>query len=223
MTKPYTGKDSDRRYEGETVDITFNLKRCIHAQECVKRLNEVFDTKKRPWIQPDNASADAAADVIHRCPSGALHYDRKDGGEAEPIPTENTMVTWAKGPIQFTGDLEIRSKGVEIEQETRATLCRCGESKNKPFCDNSHNDIDFVPEDPAAIEINPDVASGGKLKIEAYHQGPLGVHGAMTIKDAEGNILHQGEESYLCRCGASKNKPFCDGSHHGINFEVDEE
>ncbi len=132
MTDKYRGKSMDRRYSGEAVDITYNLKRCIHAAECVRRLSEVFNTQRRPWITADGASADQIAATVEHCPSGALHYERKDGG-GERTPRTNHIVIWHNGPLQFSGDLRIEGAAVDVQDETRAALCRCGASHNKPF------------------------------------------------------------------------------------------
>lgn len=134
MDEKYTGKAQDRRYVGSDADILYNVKRCIHAEECIQRLASVFDAKKRPWITPTGAPVEAIVEVIPKCPSGALHYERKDGGLEETAPPENTITLWADGPVQFHGDLIIEGATVELKGETRATLCRCGASENKPFC-----------------------------------------------------------------------------------------
>ena len=47
---------SNKTYKGRDIDVTFELKRRIHAAECGRRLQSVFDVAKRPWVQPDNAS-----------------------------------------------------------------------------------------------------------------------------------------------------------------------
>jgi CDGSH-type Zn-finger protein/uncharacterized Fe-S cluster protein YjdI len=219
---PYTGKDQDRRYTGQHADVTYSLKRCIHARECVTRLNTVFNPDQRPWIQVGDTPADALAEVVVRCPSGALHIDRKDGGEPEATPAENRIILWADGPLQLTGDVHISGAQVEIQSETRATLCRCGESKNKPFCDNSHRDIAFKaevrtsPKGDLALE-----AEGGTLRITPHANGPIQVDGAVRIINEHGTGIFAGTQTFLCRCGGSQNKPFCDGSHHAKNFTAD--
>jgi len=216
----YTGTADDKRYTSDAADVTYSLHRCIHAKECVNRLHAVFDTGKRPWIQPGEASADDLLDVIVRCPSGALHLHRKDGGAEETTPTENTVRVWRDGPLQFTGDLHIHGANVAVEGETRATLCRCGASKHKPFCDNTHLDTGFEggaqQTDATIVE-----ATGGPLHITATENGPLGVEGNVQITDPEGHILFTGDETWLCRCGGSGNKPFCDGTHNEIGFEAE--
>jgi uncharacterized Fe-S cluster protein YjdI len=118
-----------KRYEGQAIEVTYDSARCLHAAECVRGLPPVFDTAKRPWIDPDGADADAVAAVIRRCPTGALHYALGDGEPEQPsVPTRVRLP--AGGPILLAGDLDL-----EGTSETRAALCRCGQSGNQPFCD----------------------------------------------------------------------------------------
>lgn len=216
----YTGKDQDRRYRGEDIDVTYNAKRCIHAAECVRRLSSVFDTQRRPWIQPDGAAADSVAEVVLKCPSGALHYERTDGGAAEPTPAANRVTLWTDGPLQLEGDLSILGAQVALQDETRATLCRCGASENKPFCDNTHKKNGFSAPPPATIKADA-AEQAGKLTVTAQANGSLQVEGHFTIFDADGNIIFSGEKTWLCRCGASSHKPFCDGTHKSLPFIAD--
>jgi uncharacterized Fe-S cluster protein YjdI len=84
-------------YQGKDIDVTFELKRCIHAAECGRRLREVFDVDKRPWVQPDNATADQVQATIDHCPSDALKYVRHDGGAQERRPAKNVIVVTDSG------------------------------------------------------------------------------------------------------------------------------
>jgi uncharacterized Fe-S cluster protein YjdI len=68
---------SRKTYEGREVDVSFDPDVCIHAAECVKGLPAVFDTGRRPWIQPDNAPAGEVVAQVGRCPSGALRIERR--------------------------------------------------------------------------------------------------------------------------------------------------
>ena len=132
-------KGSLRRYTGEAIDVTYDADRCIHAAECVRGLPAVFDTDRRPWILPSGASADAIAAVIEKCPSGALHYTRHDGGAAESPPEQTTIRPVPGGPLYVHGFVQLRAAdGSLLVEDTRMALCRCGQSGNKPFCDNSH-------------------------------------------------------------------------------------
>ncbi|MFD3687066.1 (4Fe-4S)-binding protein [Nocardiopsis sp. NPDC058631] len=71
-----SGGSGRKTYKGRSISVTFEAGRCQHAAECVRGLPEVFDIEQRPWIQPDNASADRTAEMVRCCPSGALEYRR---------------------------------------------------------------------------------------------------------------------------------------------------
>lgn len=135
-------------YEADGITVYFEARRCIHAQRCVHDLPAVFDIERRPWIDPSASSADLLADVIHRCPSGALTYERTDGGPPEPIQEKPSITLAPNGPLFVRGRLEIKAPdGTTVSDEPRVALCRCGASKNKPFCDNSHRAIGFSTEE----------------------------------------------------------------------------
>lgn len=120
-----------KRYEGEHIEVTYDPVRCLHAAECVRGMPAVFDTAKRPWIAPDGGDAEALAAVIRRCPTGALHYTLHDGEPEQPsVPTQ--VLLPVDGPLLLRGDLEL-----DGERETRAAVCRCGQSANEPYCDRS--------------------------------------------------------------------------------------
>lgn len=222
MSEKYVGRTQDRRYAGTDVDITYNLKRCIHAEFCVRHLAQVFDKNKRPWISPDGASAEEVAAVNLLCPSGALHYERKDGGSPEPVPATNTIIVWKDGPLQLIADFTLNGAAVDLTAETRATLCRCGASQNKPFCDNAHKTIGFSAHEVEPLEPRPElIQSGGRLNVTAQPDGPLEIEGNLEIRDESGNTLFVGTKTTLCRCGESSKKPFCDGTHKTIGFRAE--
>jgi uncharacterized Fe-S cluster protein YjdI len=132
-------QDGLRHYTSAAIDVSYDADRCIHAAECVRGLPAVFDTGRRPWVLPSDGSADAIAAVIERCPSGALHYTRRDGGAPESPPEQTTITPVPGGPLYVRGLIQLRSAdGRSITKDSRAALCRCGQSQNKPFCDNSH-------------------------------------------------------------------------------------
>jgi uncharacterized Fe-S cluster protein YjdI len=133
-----------QRYETDAIAVTFDPGLCIHSARCLQGLPGVFDVRKRAWIAPENASADETAAVIHRCPSGALTYERKDGGPAEVADPEPIVYPSPGGPLVVRGAITITdAAGGILYSGARATLCRCGASENKPFCDNSHLRIGF--------------------------------------------------------------------------------
>ena len=217
----YTGKADDRRYNGDDIDITYSLKRCIHAAECVNKLASVWDKNKRPWINANGAAADEIATVVHLCPSGALHYERKDGGAEEPTPAENRIILWHNGPLQVMGDLTLVGATVALEHETRATLCRCGASENKPFCDNAHKKINFEAGVTETVKVDEHAPLDGQVTITPTANGSLLVEGNFRIETEDGNVIFTGSKTWLCRCGSSSSKPFCDGTHKKNNFQAE--
>ena len=134
-----------RRYEADDVVVTFDPKLCIHAQECVRGLPEVFDIDERPWVQPQNAGADAVVDVVSRCPTGALHTERRDSGQGEAPITDVTIREVVNGPLYVSGEVSVvDDDGAVFREDWRVALCRCGASDDKPFCDGSHTAAGFT-------------------------------------------------------------------------------
>ncbi|HVI00775.1 MAG TPA: CDGSH iron-sulfur domain-containing protein, partial [Enhygromyxa sp.] len=161
-------------------------------------------------------------EVCERCPTGALTYIRKDGAVGELPPGRNRVVVANDGPLYLTGDLSIDGAAEGMSGvRFRAALCRCGASSNKPFCDNSHRSIDFGDAGAVGMSGEPSIAEGGKLEIKRAPNGPLLVNGSFTIVTGAGRVAWRGTRAALCRCGASTNKPFCDGTHRAIGFKAD--
>ena len=103
----------------------------------------------------------------------------------------------------------------------RLTLCRCGASKNKPFCDGSHNEIKFSASgEPPTGKADMLAVRDGPLAIDPQVDGPLKVRGNMEIISGTGRVVARMESATLCRCGASNTKPFCDGSHTKRRLQV---
>ncbi len=207
-------------FSGEKIDVQWDGRLCIHIGECGQSAGELFVGGRQPWCQPDLTSAEDVVDVVERCPSGSLTYARKDGGDAETPDFENTVTVGYNGPYFVRGDLEIANAPPDMEGVAkRAALCRCGQSKIKPFCDNSHEKAGFrdygaVGEKGEALN-----ATGGALKVEPLPDGPLVLKGNLTIRNGAGRAAWTGTQVALCRCGESKNRPFCDGSHKSVGFK----
>ena len=142
-------------YRGRDVEVSFDLGLCVHIGECLRGHRGVFQLQRRPWVLPDEADADAVAEVVQWCPSGALQFNRLDGGPQEAH--QGTKVTPVRdGPLIVVGEIEVRREDGSLERLPRATLCRCGSSRNKPFCDNQHLAIGFrAPGVPYKIHLSP--------------------------------------------------------------------
>jgi CDGSH-type Zn-finger protein/ferredoxin len=136
-------RDKRQNYVGKGVTIHDNRSICSHAGFCTDRLASVFRMKTEPWIDPDGARIEEIIEAVKRCPSGALSYSI-DGVEHRDQDRDPMITVSKDGPYLVTG-------GVELEDESRAegaseehyTLCRCGASKNKPFCDGAHWSVKF--------------------------------------------------------------------------------
>lgn len=214
---------ASKSYTSEGITVLFDGGRCIHAAECVRGLPEVFDTWKRPWIQPEHSNPETISAVVPRCPSGALQFEREDGVE-ETVPPENVIALVADGPLYVWGDIEIRNmEGEALYQETRAALCRCGASGNKPFCDNTHKEIGFhhdgsLGENRLSSE---EASNGHALGFVPTPNGPLLLMGEVEVRDAAGEVSYRGSKTALCRCERSADNPFCDGSHARTGWHED--
>lgn len=206
-------------YRGSGLVVSYNAKRCIHAAECVKGLPEVFDPKARPWVHPEKAEAGRIVAVVSRCPTGALAATYEGGKSAEEVPGVNEAHLTADGPLHLRGNLEVYDgSGRLLARETRMALCRCGASENKPHCDNHHIGTGFRHDGTCTAPEVGEAAAAGALRITLHTDGPVQCDGPLTLLDAFGDTIYRGEQCWLCRCGGSGNKPFCDGTHKKIGF-----
>lgn len=212
-----------KTYSTETIDVHYDRQRCIHAAECGRAAGELFVGKREPWCDPSMVPVDEAVDVVERCPTGALLYDRKDGGGTEAPPAENSLHIAPAGPVYVRGDLEVRTPDGQTSKETRIALCRCGASKNKPYCDNAHKRVEFHDQGPVARSTPAEVTpAGGEVILTVFANGPVQVKGEVALYSGAGRLAERSDEVYLCRCGQSANRPFCDGTHKRIDFKPDD-
>ena len=205
--------------EGRALTLHFDARRCIHARHCVLGLPGVFKANvKGAWIDPDAASTEDLVTVAHMCPSGAIGYTRKDGGANEALPPINLAQLREDGPLGLRGDLRLHGDAIG----TRATLCRCGASKRKPFCDSSHRDIAFKASgEPETRASEPLQVRNGTVDVRPEPNGPLSIRGNLEICAGTGRTIDRVTSVRLCRCGHSANKPFCDNTHEAIGFVAD--
>ncbi len=111
-----------------------------------------------------------------------------------------------------------------VVRDTRMALCRCGASQNKPFCDNSHvhggfSDTGALGENK--VRLLDTVQTGGKLIVTPTPNGSIKVEGDLALSGADGQTTFEGNRAFLCRCGGSHNKPFCDSTHKEIGFQAE--
>jgi CDGSH-type Zn-finger protein len=163
-------------------------------------------------------STDTVVRVAYLCPSGAIQFDRKDGGPEEEAPPINAMNLRENGPYAFRAPMSLAGEPIGF----RATLCRCGASGHKPFCDGSHNAIGFVATgEPETRNTQMLAVRDGPIAVAPERNGPLVVTGNLEICSGTGRVIDRVTRARLCRCGASRTKPFCDNTHVRIGFVAD--
>lgn len=207
------------KYPGKSAEVSWHGALCIHIGECGRAKGELFVGGRQPWCQPDVASDAEVQEVVMRCPTGALSVRLADGSAPETASPENTINVAYNGPLFVRGELQIEGAPADAPAlGFRAALCRCGQSMNKPYCDNSHEKAGFRDFGAVGESGAPLADTGGPLAISAAKDGPLLLNGNVTIRSAGGRSAWSGTRVALCRCGASGNKPFCDGSHKKAGF-----
>jgi CDGSH-type Zn-finger protein/uncharacterized Fe-S cluster protein YjdI len=205
--------------DGEALTLVVDMKRCIHSRHCVTGAPKTFIANvEGPWLHPDESDADLLVRIAHDCPSGAIGYRGKDSLSDETAPQVNMMRVRENGPNAIHAPLIVSGK----PDGFRATFCRCGQSKNKPYCDGSHHEAGFAATgEPETISLDPLAVRDGPLKVDPLKNGPLKITGNLEICAGTGRVVKRVEAAMLCRCGHSKSKPFCDGSHRAAGFEAD--
>jgi CDGSH-type Zn-finger protein len=130
-------------YVGKRITVYDNSGVCARAGYCTDHSPAVFNDQKKPWIDPDADDPEKTARTIRMCPSGALSY-RKDGVHHKDQDRAAAITISKNGPYNIVGGIEFSDpKGSKPESKEHYTLCRCGSSRNKPFCTGEHKDIAF--------------------------------------------------------------------------------
>lgn len=203
---------------GRRISIHFDSHRCVHSRNCVLGNPKVFvPNADGAWLHPDAASAEEVEAIVRSCPSGALTFERSDAA-AETAPEVNTVRVRENGPLAFHAQCSIAGE----PQPYRVTLCRCGLSKRKPFCDNSHKDSGFhATGEPDGKKSEALAVRNGPVDVAPQRNGPLKVSGNLEVVSGTGRTTDRVTETWFCRCGHSRNKPYCDGSHRKAGFEAE--
>lgn len=206
---------------GRDVTIRFDGKRCVHSRNCVLGNPDVYvPNVKGDWIHPDAASAERVMHTALACPSGAIRVSRNDGSStSDTPPAVNTVRIRENGPLAIEAELQISGAA---QATPRATLCRCGQSANKPYCDGAHASAGFTATgEPASKDALALQVRGGPVDVQPQPNGPLLVTGNLEIVSGTGRTVNRVTKTWLCRCGQSANKPYCDGSHKAAGFVAD--
>lgn len=134
------GTDRVDDYAGKHITIHDNRSICAHAGRCTDGLPQTFRYGAEPFIEPDADTVERVIETVNRCPSGALSYSietiavAQDGVGA----AMEAAILVTPGPYAISGDIAIDQPMNRAASPQRFTLCRCGGSRNKPFCDGTH-------------------------------------------------------------------------------------
>lgn len=131
-----------REYATDEIVVEWHAGLCFHSQNCVKALPGVFDSGRRPWIDLTQASADEIEAAVDACPSAALR-SRRPGVAAPAVQPGIEVAPLPNGPLLVRGPIRVTRTDGSVEELPRAAFCRCGQSKNKPFCDGTHREVGF--------------------------------------------------------------------------------
>jgi Uncharacterized conserved protein len=141
-------KDLVKEYSNGEITVVWKPEKCIHSTLCWHGLPKVFNPKARPWIDAQAASSAHIIEQVKKCPSAALSYyyndKREDVTNKSTTSTETTVEMMPNGPLLVTGNLRIVKKdgSIDIAMEQTA-FCRCGGTKNHPYCDGTHEKINY--------------------------------------------------------------------------------
>ena len=155
---------NNREYTNGEITVFWKPSKCIHATTCFRELIEVFNPRKRPWINMKGAPSDNIIKVVDKCPTQAISWKyNKDidnpvnqsiSDESEELTPEDifarkddqpVMITLMKdGPILAEGSFKIlNASGNELKTMIMTSFCRCGNSRNQPYCDGTHRKVGF--------------------------------------------------------------------------------
>jgi len=133
-------------YRGVGITIHDNRSLCAHAGRCTDGLPATFRIDQEPFVDPDADPVARIVEIVGKCPSGALAFTLHDAAAEAARPDPAPMIVVTPGPYAVVGRIDIDQPRNAGASPVRCTLCRCGASRNKPFCDGSHWDIDFRDE-----------------------------------------------------------------------------
>ncbi|MFT5260742.1 MAG: putative Fe-S cluster protein YjdI [Saprospiraceae bacterium] len=137
-----------KKYSNDDLTVVWQPSMCTHSAVCAKGLSKVFNPKARPWIDLQGSDSASIAAIVEKCPSGALSIDSDtskveqatEGDVLEPVAV---VQVFKNGPMRVKGKVELTLPDGTQKMVSSPTLCRCGASANKPFCDGAHNEMGF--------------------------------------------------------------------------------
>lgn len=137
-------KEIIKEYSNEDITVVWKPRSCIHSKKCWKELLQVFDPRKKPWVNMEGATTAEIKTQIEACPSGALSYRSNKADDQEAVHLETKIEALENGPLLVYGTLNITNSDGSTDKRNKTTaFCRCGASQNKPYCDGAHVQAGF--------------------------------------------------------------------------------
>ncbi len=125
-----------KAYTNGEVTVVWKPHQCIHSGICLRGLPKVFDLKQRPWINMTAATSEDIVTLVRDCPSKALSIKGVKFKEEDKSDTEITLIPG--GPLIVKGGATVKNRKVTETFIETVSFCRCGRSKNFPYCDGTH-------------------------------------------------------------------------------------
>lgn len=140
-----------QEYSNDQIIVRFDPSTCIHSGVCIRNLPTVFDIRRKRWVDVNGDGVDKIVDLVRKCPSGALTYELSSSSvEEEPAMEEEPVVVITvatNSALRIAGKIRIVDlEGNVIAETEKCSLCRCGHSEKKPFCDGAHKRIGWQGE-----------------------------------------------------------------------------
>lgn len=134
-----------KKYTNGEVTVVWKPAACIHSTICFRGLPQVFDPRRRPWVDIAAADTDRIVAQVEQCPSGALSsYRNAEKGDGATVESEAIVEATANGPLLVYGNVQVKASDGSVTKRHKVTaFCRCGASSNKPYCDGTHAKVGF--------------------------------------------------------------------------------
>jgi uncharacterized Fe-S cluster protein YjdI len=138
---------TDRKYTNGEITVFWQPRKCIHATTCYRELIDVFNPRKRPWVNMEGAPTEEIIRVVKLCPTEALTFSynsdiQPEVQQPEELPEVRVM---EDGPLVLKGAFRvIDTDGKELKTLKMTSLCRCGASNNLPYCDGTHRKVGYT-------------------------------------------------------------------------------
>ncbi len=144
VTTSKTMSEVIKKYSNDEITVIWQPSKCTHSAKCAEGLGEVFNPKARPWVNMQGSDSDSIVATVRTCPSGALSIEGEVCDKEDEVEVTSVAVqVFKNGPMRVKGEVELTLTDGTKKQVSNPTLCRCGASANKPFCDGAHNEIGF--------------------------------------------------------------------------------